>query len=60
MNGLDLAIEQQRWDAVALYLLLGVSRAAALLPPESLTALVDLLAGDEEDGAGEVRPGGRR
>jgi hypothetical protein len=54
MTGFEAAVEQKRWEAVWLYLLLGVSEAASTLPPESLAALLGLLAGeDEADG----RPG---
>lgn len=38
-----LAIEQRRWQAVALYLALGVSRAATRLPPDTIDALLALL-----------------
>jgi hypothetical protein len=40
-------VERREWQLVALYLLLGISEAAAQLPPESLAALLDLLGGDE-------------
>jgi hypothetical protein len=55
MTPLAVAVERQHWQLVALYLLLGVSDAASKLPPESLTALIDLLSGDETP-----RPRGRR
>ena len=47
MNGLERAIERQRWDLVWLYLMLGVAEAAAKLPRESLDELIGLLSGDE-------------
>lgn len=47
MTGLAVAVERREWQLVALYLLLGISEAAAQLPPESLAALLDLLGGDE-------------
>ncbi|HEY7269688.1 MAG TPA: hypothetical protein VH951_07665 [Dehalococcoidia bacterium] len=52
MTPMALAIERRQWDLVALYLLLGVQRAAALLPPETLTELLDLLSeyGPPSDG----------
>jgi hypothetical protein len=53
MSGLAVAIEQKQWTLASLYLLLGVCEAAEKLPPESLTALIDLLGGDET--ATEVR-----
>ncbi|HVP05536.1 MAG TPA: hypothetical protein VMT90_07675 [Dehalococcoidia bacterium] len=38
-----MAIERQEWEVAALVLLLGVTRAARLLPPETLEAMIDLL-----------------
>ena len=52
MTALALAIERQVWPLVALYLLLGVARAAAELPPESLAALLEALEGPEARGEG--------
>jgi hypothetical protein len=40
---LQVAIERQEWEVAALVLLLGVTRAARLLPPETLEAMIDLL-----------------
>jgi hypothetical protein len=52
VSALALAVEQQRWSLVAVLLLLGVSEAAAKLPPEALMGLLEVL---------EERPsGGRR
>ena len=48
MIGLAGAIERREWELVALYLLAGLSEAIARLPPESVAALFDLLAGEEE------------
>jgi hypothetical protein len=48
MTRFEAAIEQKQWEAVCLYLLLGITEAASKLPPESLLALLDLLAGEEE------------
>lgn len=48
---LAVAVERRDWDSVALYLLLGVTEAAALLPPESFSALLDMLGGAEESGS---------
>lgn len=47
MTGFEVAIERRQWRVVALYLALGISEAASKLPPESLTALVELLGGEE-------------
>ncbi len=55
MTAFAVAVERRQWSLVSLYLLLGVSEAAAKLPPESLTALIDLLGGAEA-----ARRGGRR
>ena len=44
MTGMALAIERRQWQLVSLYLLLGVSEAASLLPRESLDELLDLLS----------------
>ena len=56
MTPLAVAVERRDWRSVALYLLLGVSDAAAALPEESLAALLDLLGGmkesERDDGTG--------
>ena len=57
MTRFEIAIEQKQWELVCLYLLLGVSEAASMLPPESLSALLDLLAG-EDDATGRGERGG--
>ena len=57
MTGFEAAIEAKRWELVWLYLLLGVTEAASKLPPESLSALLDLLAGEEEEGGRSGRGG---
>jgi hypothetical protein len=49
MTRFEAAIERKQWEVVCLYLLLGVTEAASKLPPESLSALLDLLAGEDED-----------
>ncbi len=43
MTAIGVAVERRDWTLVSLYLLLGVSAAAAALPPESLDALLDVL-----------------
>jgi hypothetical protein len=53
---LAVAVERRDWRSVALYLLLGVSDAAAALPQEALAALLDLLGGMED----AERDGGER
>jgi hypothetical protein len=58
VSGLQRAIERQRWDLVWWYLLVGVAEAASKLPSESLYELVELLAGEEEQGQGGNRHGG--
>ena len=50
MNGLQRAIERERWDLVWLYLMLGVAEAASKLPRDSLEQLIALLAMDEGPG----------
>jgi hypothetical protein len=47
MTSVAVAIEKRQWQLLSLYLLLGVSEAASRLPPESLSELVDLLAGEQ-------------
>ena len=54
MTAFAQAVKREQWQLVALYLLVAVSETAAKLPPESLTALIDLLGGDE------AQPGERR
>ncbi|MBI1886337.1 MAG: hypothetical protein HYS09_08535 [Chloroflexi bacterium] len=40
---LALAIERKQWEAAALCLALGVTRAASRLPPEAIDSLLELL-----------------
>ena len=47
-EALAVRIKKKEWELVALYLLLGTARALESLPPDSLTALLDLLG--EADG----------
>lgn len=59
MTRFERAIQQKQWEVVCLYLMLGITEAAAALPPESLSALLDLLAGEEEEtGEGRSDRGG--
>ena len=53
MTAMAQAVERGDWTLVALWLLLGVSHAAAALPPESLAALLDLLVVEEEGGGSD-------
>ena len=48
MTAMARAVERQAWEVVALYLLLGVARAAAALPRETVQDLLDVLG--EADG----------
>ena len=48
MTRFEAAIAAKEWEVVALYLLLGIDEAAKALPPESLSALLDILSGQEE------------
>ena len=45
MTAIAVAIERKQWEVVSLQLLLGISVAAAKLPAESLTELIDLVSG---------------
>lgn len=49
MTRIEVAIRHQQWELVWLYVLLGVSDAAARLPAESLTELLDVLGGEARD-----------
>jgi hypothetical protein len=55
MSALALAIERKEWELAALYLLLGVSRAAAKLPPDAVHGLLEVLSA--EGGEGLPSPG---
>jgi hypothetical protein len=57
MTRFEAAIERKQWEIVCLYLLLGVTQAASKLPPESLAALLDLLAGEDESPGRSTRGG---
>ena len=43
LTTLAIAIERQQWELAAVCLLLGVTRAAAALPPEAVEGLVEVL-----------------
>jgi hypothetical protein len=44
MTTFEVAVERRMWELVALHLLLAVSETASKLPPDSLTALIELLS----------------
>jgi hypothetical protein len=50
MRGIEAAIREREWEVAALYLVLGVIRVAARLPPGSAADLLDLLATERRDG----------
>ena len=52
MTRFETAIQQRQWEVVCLYLLVGLAETASRMPPESLSALLDLLAGEDEDADG--------
>jgi hypothetical protein len=58
MSALALAIEQKEWELAALYLLLGVSRAAAKLPPDAIYGLLEVLSAESGEGLPSSRRGG--
>ena len=41
---LEVAIQQEDWEAAALCLLLGAVRAARKIPPETLEEMIELLS----------------
>ena len=49
---LPLALERRAWSLAALCLLLGIADAAAMVPPETLESLLELL---EESPRGKRR-----
>jgi hypothetical protein len=48
MQTLAVAIERKHWELAALCLLLGLTEAAAKLPPEAIEGLLEVLAADGE------------
>jgi hypothetical protein len=58
MSALALAIERKQWEVAALYLLLGVSQAAAKLPPDAVYGLLEVLSGAAAQGLPSTRKGG--
>ncbi|HEU4760129.1 MAG TPA: hypothetical protein VFT91_09140 [Dehalococcoidia bacterium] len=59
MATLAEAIEARQWELAALCLLLGVTRAAAALPPDALEGLLEVLEPAPEEGARDRRAGER-
>jgi hypothetical protein len=57
MSALALAIERKEWELAALYLLLGVSRAAAKLPPDAIYGLLEVLSAEGGEGLPSPRRG---
>ena len=58
MSALALAIERKQWELTALYLLLGVSQAAAKLPPDAIYSLLEVLSAEGGEGLPSPRRGG--
>ncbi|MGQ9572790.1 MAG: hypothetical protein ACUVV3_06350 [Dehalococcoidia bacterium] len=57
MSALAQAIERKQWELTALYLLLGVSQAAAKLPPDAIHGLLAVLAAEGGDDLPSTRKG---
>ena len=49
MSTLAVAIQHRKWEWAALCLLLGVTEAAAALPPDAVEGLLEVLAGLEAE-----------
>ena len=58
VSALALAIERRQWELAALYLMLGVSQAAARLPPDAIYGLLEVLSAESEHGSPSPRRGG--
>jgi hypothetical protein len=58
MSALALAIERKEWELAALYLLLGISQAAAKLPPDAIYGLLEVLSAEGGEGLPSARRGG--
>jgi hypothetical protein len=58
MQTLAVAIERKQWELAALCLLLGLTEAAAKLPPEAIEGLLEVLA--TEDGPPRPKARSRR
>ena len=60
MSTLAVAIQGKRWELAALCLLLGVTEAAAALPPDAVEGLLEVLAGLEDEERRPRAPTGAR
>jgi hypothetical protein len=65
VSTLAVAIQGKRWELAALCLLMGVTEAAAALPPDAVEGLLEVLAGLEGEERGQraaprTRTGGGR
>jgi len=58
MSALALAIERKQWELTALYLSLGVCRAAAKLPPDAIYGLLEVLSAEDRGSLSSSRRGG--
>ena len=56
MQTLALAIERKQWELAALCLLLGLTEAAATLPPDAIEGLLEVLAAEGESPRRRGRP----
>ena len=60
MSTLAVAIRGKRWELAALCLLVGVTEAAAALPPDAVEGLLEVLAGLEDEERRPRAPTGAR
>ena len=62
MSALALAIQRKQWEVAALYLLVGLTQAAAKLPPDAILSLLEVLMAEGELSSrkGKSRRGQRR
>jgi len=56
MQTLAVAIERKHWELAALCLLLGLTEAAAKLPPETMEGLLEVLAAEHPAPRAKGRP----
>ncbi len=52
MGVLSAAIKEERWEEVALCLLVGLLQTASRVPRDALAGLLEALEGGEDDGQG--------
>jgi hypothetical protein len=60
VSTLAVAIQGKRWELAALCLLMGVTEAAAALPPDAIEGLLEVLAGLEDGERRSRAPKGAR